>query len=67
MTDTDTEAPFSVGPGVQNLMASYGDYPLSDEQFIILREGHQVSQTFGSQAVYYWLQQENRTVRCPFR
>ena len=58
---------FSVGPGVQQAMADNGDEPRSDEQFIILREGHKVSQTFGRDATYYWLEEDNRTNRVPFR
>lgn len=59
-------ADFSVGPGVAQAMADAGDEPRSDEQFVILAEGHKVSQTFGRDAVYYWLEEDNRTNRCPF-
>jgi len=61
---TDTE--YSIGPGVQQAIADAGDEPRSDEQFIILREGHQVSQTFGRDAVYYYIQEDNSTRRVPF-
>ena len=64
---TDTESTYSIGPGVQTMMASYGDVPRSDEQFIILRNGHQISQTFGRDAMYFWLQEDNATRRVPFR
>ena len=57
---------FSVGPGVQQAMADNGDEPRSDEQFIILREGHKVSMTFSTGGVYYYYEEDNRTQRCPF-
>jgi len=57
---------YSIGPGVQQAMADAGDVPRSDEQFIILEPGHKVSQTFGRDAVYYWLEEDNATRRCPF-
>jgi hypothetical protein len=58
---------YSIGPGVQAAMEAAGDSARSDEQFIILREGHKVSQTFGRDATYYWLEEDNRTNRVPFR
>jgi hypothetical protein len=64
---TDDTTTYTIGPGVQQAMAAAGDEPRSDEQFIILLEGHQVSQTFGRDAVYYWLQEDNATKRLPFR
>jgi hypothetical protein len=57
---------FSVGPGVAAAMADNGDEPRSDEQFIILREGHKVSMTFSTGGVYYYYEEDNRTQRCPF-
>jgi hypothetical protein len=48
-------------------MTDAGDEPRSDEQFIILMEGHKVSQTFGRDALYYYYEEDNRTQRCPFR
>ena len=61
MTDS-----YSIGPGVQQAMADNGDSPRSDEQFIILREGHKVSMTFSTGGVYYYYEEDNRTQRCPF-
>jgi hypothetical protein len=58
---------YSIGEGVQAAMAAAGDEPRSDEQFVILEEGHKISQTFGRDAVYYWVQEDNRTSRVPFR
>jgi hypothetical protein len=62
-----TEQEWSIGPGVQQAMADAGDAPRSDEQYIILREGHQVSLTFGRDAQYYWMQEDNAVKRVPFR
>jgi len=60
-------ADYVIGPGVAQAIADAGDEPRSDEQFIILQEGRKVSQTFARDAVYYWLQEDNRTNRVPFR
>lgn len=57
---------FVVGPGVKQAIADNGDEPRSDEQFVILREGDKVSQTFGSKGVYWWYESENTVKRCPF-
>jgi hypothetical protein len=59
-------AEYSIGPGVQTAIAEHGDEPRSDEQFIILVPGHKVSQTFARDAIYYWLEEDNATRRCPF-
>jgi len=58
---------YSIGPGVQAAMDAAGDEPRSDEQFVILEEGHKISQTFGRDGVYYWLQEDNATRRVPFQ
>jgi hypothetical protein len=60
-------AEWNIGPGVMQAMADAGDEPRSDEQFVILTEGQKVSQTFGRDAVYYWMEVDNATKRCPFR
>jgi hypothetical protein len=57
---------FVVGPGVADAMAAAGDEPRSDEQFIILREGDKISQTYGRDAVYVWIERDNRVGRTPF-
>jgi hypothetical protein len=57
---------YNVGPGVQQAMADHGDEPRSDEQFVILRDGAKISQTFGRDAVYWWYEEDNRTNRAPF-
>jgi hypothetical protein len=59
-------ADFVIGPGVQEAIAAAGDEARSDEQFVILREGDKVSQTFGRDAVYYWLEHDNIVQRSPF-
>jgi hypothetical protein len=61
-----TMTEYSVGPGVQAAMDEAGDEPRSDEQFVILTEGHKVSMTYGRDAVYYWYEEDNRTNRLPF-
>lgn len=58
---------FSVGLGVAQAIADNGDEARSDERFIILDEGHKVSLTFGRDAQYYWLEEDNRVNRVPFR
>jgi len=57
---------YSVGPGVQQAMADHGDEPRSDEQFIILVDGDKISQTFGRDATYYWMERDNAVKRSPF-
>jgi hypothetical protein len=57
---------YVVGAGVAEAMAAAGDEPRSDEQYVILAEGRQISQTFGRDAVYYWLQEDNAVNRVPF-
>jgi len=57
---------YSIGPGVLQAMADAGDEPRSDEQYVILAEGHKISQTFGRDALYYWLEEDNAVRRAPF-
>jgi hypothetical protein len=57
---------FVVGPGVAQAIAESGDEARSDEQFVIVEPGHKVSQTFGRDAIYYWLEEDNATRRVPF-
>ena len=57
---------YSIGPGVQAAIAEAGDEPRSDEQYVILDDGHKVSQTFGRDAIYYWIQEDNAVRRSPF-
>ena len=57
---------YTIGPGVAQAIADAGDEPRSDEQYIILDEGHKISQTFARDAVYYWLEEDNVVRRSPF-
>jgi len=57
---------YIIGPGVAQAIADAGDEPRSDEQYVILEEGHKVSQTFARDAIYYWLQEDNAVRRSPF-
>jgi len=57
---------YSIGPGVAQAIADNGDEPRSDEQFIILREGDKISETFGRDAVYHWIERDNLVKRSPF-
>lgn len=58
---------WNIGPGVQQAMTDNGDEPRSDEQFVLLTEGHKVSQTYGRDAIYWWLEEDNAVRRVPFR
>ena len=58
---------FAVGPGVQAAMESCGDEPRSDEMYKILTEGDRISETYGRDAVYTWLERDNAVRRSPFR
>jgi hypothetical protein len=57
---------YVIGPGVADAINAAGDEARSDEQYIILREGHKISQTFGRDATYYWMEVDNAVKRCPF-
>ena len=57
---------YVIGPGVLEAMHAAGDEPRSDEQYLILMAGHQVSQTFGRDALYYYVQEDNAVRRVPF-
>jgi hypothetical protein len=57
---------FAIGPGVQQAMADAGDEARSDEQFIILAEGDKISQTFGRDKIYYWIERDTLVRTAPF-
>jgi len=57
---------FSIGPGVQQAIADYGDEARSDEQFIILVPGDKVSQTICRDSIFYWIERDNAVRRSPF-
>jgi hypothetical protein len=62
-----TEQGYTIGPGVAQAMADHGDEPRSDEQYLSLEEGSKVSQTFGRDSIYYWLEVDNAVRVVPFR
>lgn len=55
-------AKYSVGPGVLDAMNAAGDVPRSDEQYTTPN----VSVTYGRDAVYYYMKEDNRVNRLPF-
>lgn len=57
---------YVIGPGVAQAMADAGDEPRSDEQYVKLEEGKKISETFGRDAIYYWMEVDNRVSRVPF-
>jgi hypothetical protein len=57
---------YVIGPGVAQAISDAGDEPRSDEQYVILEEGHKISQTYARDAIYYWIQEDNRVTRVPF-
>ena len=57
---------FVTGPGVQQAMADAGDEARSDEQYIVLREGDRISQTYGRDAIYVWFERDNLVKRSTF-
>lgn len=59
-------ADYVIGPGVAQAIQDAGDEPRSDEQYVILEQGHKVSQTFGRDAVYYYYEEDNAVKRLPF-
>jgi hypothetical protein len=58
---------YNVGPGVQQAMADHGDEPRSDEMFVVNVEGQKISQTYGRDAEYLWLEVDNAVRVVPFR
>lgn len=58
---------YTIGPGVQQAMADHGDEPRSDELFVVNVDGQKVSQTYGRDNIYYWLEVDNAVRVVPFR
>ena len=59
---------FNVGPGIAQAMADHGDEPRSDEVFVVNEpEGQKISETYGRDGIYYWLEEDNAVRRAPFR
>lgn len=57
---------FVVGEGVAASIAEHQDEARSDEQFVILREGDRVSQTWARDAQYIYYERDNAVRRLPF-
>lgn len=57
---------WSIGPGVAQSIEDNQDEARSDEQYILLTEGHKVSQTIAKLAIYYWIEEDNAVRRVPF-
>jgi hypothetical protein len=57
---------YSIGPGVAQAIADNNDEARSDEIFVILRDGDKVSQTFGRDRIYYWIERDNAIRMSPF-
>jgi hypothetical protein len=57
---------WNIGPGVAQSIADHQDEARSDEQFVILREGDKISQTFGRDRIYYWIERDNLVKTSPF-
>jgi hypothetical protein len=54
---------FNVGEGVKNALAAANDMARSNEEFI---NGGTISQTFGRDAIYYYIAEDNAVRRLPF-
>lgn len=65
MTSQDAFS-YAIGPGVQAMMVEFDDEPRSDEITIVETEGKNVTRTVGRDAVYVYVQEDNRTNRIPF-
>jgi len=57
---------FSAGPGIAQAVADAGDELRSDEQYVVLDEGHKISQTYGRDAIYWYYEEDNAIRRVPF-
>jgi hypothetical protein len=57
---------YVIGPGVAQAIADNGDEARSDEQYVLLTPGAKISQTYGRDAIYYWLEEDNAVRRVPF-
>lgn len=58
---------FSVGPGISQSMADHGDEPRSSEVFLFNEEGSKISQAYGRDNIYHWLEADNAIRVVPFR
>jgi hypothetical protein len=57
---------YTIGVGVAQAIADAGDEPRSDEQYVIFDEGHKISQTYGRDAIYWYVEEDNAVRRVPF-
>ena len=57
---------YVIGPGVAQAIADAGDEARSDEMYLILEEGHKVSQTICRDSIMYWIEEDNAVRRTPF-
>lgn len=57
---------YNIGPGVKQAIADNGDQPRSDELYRITTPGHEVSETYARDAIYFYYGEDNRVVRLPF-
>ena len=60
-------ADYTIGPGVAQAISDNGAEPRSDEQYVVMDEGHKISRTFATDGIYFYFEEDNRTQRCPFR
>lgn len=66
MTSQDSFS-YVIGPGVQAMMAEFDDEPRSNEITVVDEEGRAITRTYGRDAEYLYIQEDNRTNRLPFR
>lgn len=57
---------FVVGPGIAQALAENGDEARSDEIYLVLAEGRKISQVYGRDAEYVWIEQDGAVRRIPF-
>jgi hypothetical protein len=58
---------FNVGPGMAEAMYLAGDEARSDEVYEVTTPDHQISRAYGRDAIYVYVEEDNRTNRLPFR
>jgi hypothetical protein len=58
---------YVVGPGVAQAMSDHGDEPRGNETFVANEPGSKISETYGRDGIYYWLEVDNAVRRVPFR
>jgi hypothetical protein len=57
---------YNVGSGVRQAMLDAGDEPRSNEIYLNAPGAPALSQTFGRDAIYYYIGEDNRVHRIPF-